>query len=82
MAEANGLARLDPTERDALRTSSYGTGQLLIAAVDAGCERVLLCVGGSATVDGGAGCLQALGLIAAGGAAPHRSALGIQSLGQ
>ncbi|MBU0639103.1 MAG: glycerate kinase [Planctomycetes bacterium] len=61
MAEASGLALLDDAERDALRTSSYGTGQLLLAAANAGCRRVTLCVGGSASVDGGAGCLQALG---------------------
>ncbi len=61
MAEASGLALLDASERDALRTSSFGTGLLLHAAHEAGCRRVLLCVGGSATVDGGAGCLQALG---------------------
>jgi glycerate kinase len=61
MAEASGLALLEPAERDALRTSSIGTGQLLRAAVDAGCLSALLCVGGSATVDGGAGCLQGLG---------------------
>ncbi|MEW6251167.1 MAG: glycerate kinase [Planctomycetota bacterium] len=61
MAEASGLMLLAAGERNALHTSSYGTGQLLAAARAAGCARVLLCVGGSATVDGGAGCLQALG---------------------
>jgi glycerate kinase len=61
MAEASGLCLLEPGERDALRTTSYGTGQLLRAAIDAGCRRLTLCVGGSATVDGGAGCLQGLG---------------------
>jgi glycerate kinase len=61
MAEASGLALLAPAERDALRTTSFGTGQLLRAAQEAGARGVLLCVGGSATVDGGAGCLQALG---------------------
>lgn len=61
MAEASGLALLTTEQRDALRTTSYGTGQLLHAAQAAGCARILLCVGGSATVDGGAGCLQALG---------------------
>jgi len=61
MAEASGLALLTPAERNALRTTSFGTGQVLRAALAAGCTRVLLCVGGSATVDGGAGCLQALG---------------------
>ncbi len=61
MAEASGLALLAPGERDPLRTTSFGTGQLLQAALAAGARRILLCVGGSATVDGGAGCLQALG---------------------
>lgn len=61
MAEASGLALLAPAERDPLRTSSYGTGELLRAAATAGAGQILLCVGGSATVDGGAGCLQALG---------------------
>lgn len=61
MAEASGLALLAPNERNALRASSYGTGQLIRAAIDGGAERVLVCVGGSATVDGGMGCLQALG---------------------
>ncbi len=63
MAEASGLALLPAAERNALRTTSWGTGQLLQAASAAGCQRVLLCVGGSATVDGGAGCLQALGWV-------------------
>jgi glycerate kinase len=61
MAEASGLWLLAPEERDALRTTSYGTGQLMRTAIDAGCRRLTLCVGGSATVDGGAGCLQGLG---------------------
>jgi glycerate kinase len=61
MAEASGLALLPPHERDPLLTTSYGTGELIAAAMAAGCERVLLCVGGSATVDGGAGALLALG---------------------
>ncbi len=61
MAEASGLCLLSPGERDATRTTSYGTGQLIRAPLDAGCRHVTLCVGGSATVDGGAGCLQGLG---------------------
>ncbi len=61
MAEASGLVLLAAVERDPLETTSYGTGQLVREAIRAGCTRVLLCVGGSATVDGGAGCLQALG---------------------
>jgi glycerate kinase len=61
VATASGLALLEPSERDALRASSYGTGQLLCAALDAGARRVVLGVGGSATVDGGSGILEALG---------------------
>ncbi len=61
MAQASGLALLSDRERNPLRATSFGTGQLLRAAADAGAIRVLLCVGGSASVDGGAGCLQALG---------------------
>jgi len=62
MALASGLERLTAEERDPLRASTYGTGQLMKAALDAGAERVIVGVGGSATVDGGAGCLQALGV--------------------
>ena len=61
MAEASGLWLLAARERDAMRTTSFGTGQLIRAALHQQCHRVVLCVGGSATVDGGSGCLQALG---------------------
>ena len=61
MAEASGLWLLAPEQRRALETTSFGTGQLLAAAADTGCRKITLCVGGSATVDGGAGCLQGLG---------------------
>jgi glycerate kinase len=61
MAEASGLWRLAPAERCAMRATSYGTGQLIHAALSSGARKLFLCVGGSATVDGGAGCLQALG---------------------
>lgn len=61
MARASGLAMLSSEERRPLETTSFGTGQLLRAAISRGCRRILLGVGGSATVDGGAGCLQALG---------------------
>lgn len=61
MAEASGFRLLCEAERDPLRTSSFGTGELIRAALEAGASRVTLCAGGSATVDGGAGCLQALG---------------------
>ena len=61
MAEASGLWLLDSRDRKATQTTSYGTGQLIQAAIKTGAKKVVLCAGGSATVDGGAGCLQALG---------------------
>ena len=62
MASASGLQLLASAERDPLRATSYGTGELLRAALDAGAERVVVGVGGSASVDGGAGMLSALGV--------------------
>ncbi|AQR66003.1 glycerate kinase [Aquaspirillum sp. LM1] len=61
MAEAAGLPLLSPAQRDPLRTSTYGVGELMAAALDLGVTRILLGLGGSATQDGGAGMLQALG---------------------
>lgn len=55
VAEAIGLPLLAPEERDPLRASSEGVGELLLAAVAAGARDVLVTLGGSATVDGGAG---------------------------
>ena len=78
VATASGLALLESHERDPLLASSRGTGKLLSAALDTGVDTVILGLGGSATVDGGAGMLAALGIglydvsgapIAAGGAA-------------
>jgi len=60
MAAASGLALLSDDERDPETASTYGTGQLICAAVDAGASVVLVAVGGSATVDGGAGALEAI----------------------
>jgi glycerate 2-kinase len=61
LADVSGLGRL-PGGRLAARTaSSYGTGQVLRAALDAGCRRIVLGIGGSACTDGGAGMVQALG---------------------
>ena len=62
VATASGLSLLSNAERDPLTATSRGTGKLINAALDAGCERVILGVGGSATVDGGAGLLAALGV--------------------
>jgi len=61
MAAASGLVLLKSEERDPRRTSTYGTGQIIQAALDAGCRRLIIGVGGSATNDGGAGMAQALG---------------------
>jgi len=70
MAAASGLALVPPALRDPLKATSFGTGELLRAALDAGASHLIVGIGGSATNDGGAGMLQALGvrlLDAAGG---------------
>jgi glycerate kinase len=61
MAAASGLSRLRPDERDPLGATTVGTGLLLRAVLDAGPRRIVLGIGGSATTDGGAGILDALG---------------------
>lgn len=60
-SEACGLAFVPPEQRSPLRTTTYGVGQLLAAASEAGARQVLVGLGGSATVDGGAGALAGLG---------------------
>jgi glycerate kinase len=60
MAAASGLDRVAEGERDAWAASTYGTGELIAAAVAAGAQVVLVAVGGSATTDGGAGALAAI----------------------
>lgn len=62
MAAASGLELVAPAERDPLLATSRGTGELIRAALDLGARRFILGVGGSATNDGGAGMLQALGV--------------------
>ena len=62
MAAASGLELVPPGLRNPLLTTSYGTGQLIRLALDAGARRFVLGVGGSATNDAGAGMLQALGV--------------------
>ncbi|MCH7564924.1 MAG: glycerate kinase [Gemmatimonadetes bacterium] len=61
MAAASGLALLDAAERDPLRTTTFGTGELLRAAAQRGPRVLWLAVGGSATVDGGVGAATVLG---------------------
>lgn len=62
MAEASGLQLVPPGQRDACSSSTYGTGELIRAVLDEGAGRVILAIGGSATNDGGAGAMQALGV--------------------
>jgi len=78
MACAAGLEHIAPSQRDALRATTFGVGELIKHALDAGARHIVLGLGGSATNDGGAGMLSALGLrlldaqrtpLAAGGAA-------------
>jgi glycerate 2-kinase len=59
-AQASGLGLVDEGERDAWAASTRGTGELIVAAVEAGAEKLIVTVGGSATTDGGAGALEAL----------------------
>jgi glycerate kinase len=61
MAAASGLGLLAEDERDPWAATTYGTGQLIVAAARAGASEVLVAVGGSATVDGGRGALEAIG---------------------
>ncbi|MGN6616928.1 MAG: glycerate kinase [Ilyomonas sp.] len=61
LAEASGLRLLKPHEYNPLLATTYGTGELIKAAMNEGVEKIILCIGGSATVDGGMGILQALG---------------------
>jgi glycerate kinase len=60
MASASGLGLVAVDERDAWAASTYGTGQLIAAAAEAGAQVILVAVGGSATTDGGAGALEAI----------------------
>lgn len=62
MAQASGLTLLAPEKRDAKAASTFGTGQLIAAALTANCREILVAIGGSATTDGGAGALAALGI--------------------
>lgn len=62
MAEASGLTLVPENQRNPLITTTYGTGQLIKAALDQGCRKMIIGIGGSATNDGGAGMLQALGV--------------------
>jgi glycerate kinase len=62
MAQAAGLHLVAPEKRNPLLATTYGVGELMRAALDAGCRRLIVGLGGSATSDGGAGMAQALGV--------------------
>ena len=62
MARASGLALVPPGRRDALHATSRGTGELILASCNLSPRQVIVCIGGSATTDGGAGMAQALGV--------------------
>ena len=63
LAVASGLGLLAPAERNPLAATTYGTGETIAAALQAGCTRLVVGLGGSATVDGGAGIAAALGAV-------------------
>ena len=61
MAEASGMTLLTPEERNPMRTSTFGTGEMIREVLDRGIRNIIIGIGGSATVDGGIGMAEALG---------------------
>ncbi len=61
MAAASGLTLVPDNLRDPMNTTTYGTGELILDALSRGCRELTIAIGGSATNDGGMGCLRALG---------------------
>lgn len=61
MAAASGITLIDESERNPLNTTTYGVGELILDALEQGCRKFVIGIGGSATNDGGIGMLQALG---------------------
>lgn len=90
MAQASGLPLVAPEQRNPLLTSTFGTGELIRAALDLACRELIITIGGSATVDGGLGMLVALGaklydsegqaLAPVGGSLLHLAAIDITQL--
>lgn len=62
MADSSGIRLLKPEELNPMRANSFGTGEMIIKALDQGVEKIIIGMGGSATVDGGTGILRALGV--------------------
>jgi glycerate 2-kinase len=75
MADISGLRRLSDSELAARTASSFGTGQVIAAALDAGHKRIMVGIGGSACTDGGSGMVQALGGVLTGVTAPGGAGL-------
>jgi glycerate kinase len=63
MAAASGLTLVPPGKLNPLETTTYGVGQLILAALDMGCSKIIIGLGGSSTNDGGMGMAQALGAV-------------------
>lgn len=82
MALASGLTLVPREKRNPLQTTTFGTGELIRAALDLGCRRFIIGLGGSATTDGGVGALAALGIQFknANGQAIEPTAMGIEKL--
>ncbi|MBR3101824.1 MAG: glycerate kinase [Muribaculaceae bacterium] len=62
MAKASGLTLLSPSERNPLIATTYGTGEMIVHAIERGCKRIIVGLGGSATCDFGMGMLEAMGV--------------------
>ncbi|MDO4190188.1 MAG: glycerate kinase [Bacteroidales bacterium] len=62
ISSASGIALLQPSELNAMKTTTFGTGELMRCAVESGCRHLIVALGGSATCDGGTGLAQALGV--------------------
>lgn len=82
LAQASGLRLMGPARLDPLRSSTRGTGELLLAALREGVDEVILAIGGSASTDGGAGIAAALGagLLDGSGRRIRDGAVGLQQL--
>ncbi|MCR5757634.1 MAG: glycerate kinase [Selenomonas sp.] len=84
MAAAAGITLVPPHQRNPLRTTTYGVGEILLDAIHKGCRHFIIGIGGSATNDGGLGMLQALGydMLDEAGKTVPRGALGLKVLAQ
>lgn len=82
MAGASGITLVKPDDRNPLLTTTYGLGEVIRDAIHAGCRKFIIGIGGSATNDGGAGMLQALGfeLLDSAGKQIQRGAIGLRDL--